>query len=118
MLVGFKKKNSRGVKKVIIDNKLPCSNCGYFLDVSNFYKDSKTATGYRSDCKLCAKRHKREKIKRASTSGIIGIFLNKCVYKGCQISFTTKTTTKAFCSAKCRKRDWYEKNEQYKRKTV
>ena len=117
MVVVFKKKNSRGIKKVIIDNKLKCSNCGYSLDVSNFHKDSSSAAGYRSDCKICVKRHRREKLKQSSTSGIIGIFLNTCAYKGCQKNFTTKTSTKVFCSTKCKKRDWYEKNEQYKWRT-
>lgn len=114
MLITFSKKNSQGIKKVIIENKLRCSNCGYLLDISNFHKDKNSATGFRCDCKFCAKRYKREKLKQESTSGIIGIFLEKCAYKGCQKQFTTKTKTKAFCSPKCRKRDWYEKNEQSK----
>ena len=118
MLVHSQKRNSQGIKKVIVNNKLQCSNCKYLLGISNFYKDNSSATGYRSYCKSCAKRYRREKLKQASTSGIIGIFLEKCAYKGCQKNFTTKTPTKTFCSPKCRKRDWYEKNEQYKWKTT
>lgn len=113
-MIYSQKKNSQGKKKVIVNNKLQCSYCKYLLDISNFHRDKNSATGYKSDCKVCAKRHKREKLKKASTSGIVGIFLEKCAYKSCQKDFTTKTPTKAYCSAKCRKRDWYEKNEQHK----
>ena len=77
MLVHSQKKNSQGIKKVIVNNKLQCSNCKYLLDISNFYKDNSSATGYRSYCKSCAKRYRREKLKQASTSGIIGIFFRE-----------------------------------------
>ncbi|MGJ0377317.1 hypothetical protein [Aliarcobacter cryaerophilus] len=65
MLVHSQKKNSQGIKKVIVNNKLQCSNCKYLLDISNFYKDNSSATGYRSYCKSCAKRYRREKLKQA-----------------------------------------------------
>lgn len=111
------KKNSQGIKKVVVENKLRCSKCGYLLDVSNFNKDKSSASGFRSHCARCAKKYKMKRAIENNTSGIIGIYLEKCAYKGCQKNFTTKTPTKAFCSPKCRKRDWYEKNEQSKWKT-
>ncbi|MCT7528776.1 hypothetical protein N5T79_06420 [Aliarcobacter cryaerophilus] len=117
MLIG-KVENSQGKVKLVIDNKLRCSCCGYLLDVSNFWKSKNTKSGYRCDCKTCAKRFNRDKVKKASTSGIIGIFLEKCAYQGCGINFTTKKQNKVFCSDKCKKRDWYEKNEQNKWKTT
>ncbi|MCT7564117.1 hypothetical protein ACOTWR_06605 [Aliarcobacter butzleri] len=116
--IPFVKKNSQGIKKVIIDNKLRCSNCGYLLDISKFYKDKYSATGYRSDCSNCSNRHKIKKQIEKNTSGIIGLYFEKCAYKGCQKNFTTKTPTKVFCDPKCRKRDWYEKNEQGKGKST
>ena len=112
------KKKSQGIKKEIINNKLTCSNCGYSLDVSNFYKSKSTATGYRSDCKVCSNRYRKKKKVDSSTLGIIGISLETCAYSSCGKKFATKTTTKAYCSDKCRKRDWYEKNEQHKWKTT
>ena len=109
-MLGTKKQNSQGIKKEIVNNKLKCSNCCYSLDISNFHKDKSSSNGYKSYCKVCGKKYKKKKI--VSNFGILGVMRNQC--PTCKIWYTTKTVTKVFCSAKCRKRDWYLKNEQKK----
>jgi hypothetical protein len=51
-----------------------------------------------------------KKRKVPSNCGIDGIYLYECLT--CKRDFTTKRPNKVFCSDKCRKRDWYIKNEQ------
>jgi len=90
--------------------KLKCSNCKYKLPFEDFDKDTKNSTGKSSYCKVCRKSKYDSKRKTPSNSGIIGVFLYQC--DQCGNDFTTKKSNKCFCSDKCRKRYWYENNEQ------
>ena len=104
--------NKREVYIINGVKKLRCSICKYKLPFEEFDKNSRTSTGRSSYCKVCRKSKYDSKRKAQSNSGIIGIFLYQCEY--CKRDFTTKRSNKVFCSDKCRKRDWYERNEQTK----
>ena len=101
------------LKRSIKDGKLKCSKCNYNLPISEFTNDKKTSSGYASVCKACRKHHYDSKRnKHITNTGVIGLFRNECPY--CLKSFTTKTARKVFCSDKCRKADWYDRNERQK----
>jgi endogenous inhibitor of DNA gyrase (YacG/DUF329 family) len=101
------KKDIRTINGV---KKLKCSKCNYWLPFDEFRNAKNTSTGKRSYCKVCQKSHYDSKRTTPSNSGIKGIYLHQCEY--CKSNFTSKNPIKVFCSHKCRKRDWYEKNEQ------
>lgn len=99
-------KTINGVKK------LKCSKCKYWLTFDEYDNDKSTSTGKSSYCKVCRKSNYDKKRNIPSNSGIKGIFLHTC--PACHIDFTSKKANKVFCSDKCKKRDWYERNEQTK----
>ena len=98
-------------KREIINNKLKCSKCGYMLDVSLFGTAKNTSSGYRSYCKACQKSHyDNKRPKKVPQTVMLGRWTGIC--KKCQRHFISKSPISVFCSAKCRKRDWYEKNKK------
>jgi uncharacterized protein YbaR (Trm112 family) len=101
-------------KKEIINNKLKCSKCNYWLPVEEFDNDKNTSTGKSSYCKVCRRKshYDVKRRKQEYNSGLIGLYLFKC--EQCGNDFTTKKSNKIYCSPKCRKRAWYEQNEQTK----
>lgn len=90
--------------------KLQCSKCKYWLAFEEFDNDSRASTGKSSYCKVCRKTNYDDPRKTPSNTAIKGVFFFKC--EQCKEGFTTKKANKTFCSTKCRKRNWYEKNEQ------
>jgi hypothetical protein len=90
--------------------KLKCSICKYKLPFEDYDNDSRTSTGKSSYCKVCRKSKYDDKRNVPSNSGIIGLFLYQCPV--CKLDFTTKKSNKTYCTDKCRKRDWYIKNER------
>lgn len=102
-------------KRQIIDGKLKCSSCKYNLPLKDFDNDARTSTGKKAYCKVCRKsKYDSKRIKIPYNSGIIGVYLYKC--EQCKHDFTTRKSNKVYCTDKCRKRGWYEKNEQKKEK--
>jgi len=100
-------------KKQIIHDKLKCSKCGYWLPLDEFGNNKATSTGKQSYCKSCRKgSYDSKRKKHISNTGVIGLFRNECPV--CNNFFTTKNAIKTFCSDKCRKKDWYQNNEQTK----
>ena len=93
-------------------DKLQCSQCKYWLAFDEFDKDSRASTGKSSYCKHCRKSKYDDPRKTPSNTAILGVFGFKC--ECCGEYFQTKKANKTFCSSKCRKRDWYERNEQTK----
>lgn len=99
--------------KQIINGKLKCSTCKYLLPLEEFGKHKRTATGYRLNCKACENLNQRKSRPKAPTNtGINGIYEIECDH--CKNTFTTKFVNQVFCSPKCTKRNWYEKNEMKK----
>ncbi|WP_373074009.1 hypothetical protein [Sulfurimonas sp.] len=101
------------LKKQIVNGKLKCSKCAYWLPTCEYGKSAHSSTGYRSCCKVCQKHYydsRRRKIE--FNSGIIGLYKFDCDH--CKKEFVTKKSSKVYCSDKCRKRAWYEANERGK----
>lgn len=105
-----KKREVRTINGV---KKLRCSACKYWLDFDEFGTCKSTSTGKKSYCKICAKsKYDSKRRKQEFNSGVIGLYLFECDH--CHKEFTTKKSNKIYCSDKCRKRAWYEQNEQTK----
>lgn len=100
-------------KREIINGKIKCSKCGYMLPVAEFGKTTHTSSGLRSCCKVCEKaNYWSKRPMKNKQSAIIGRWESVCVY--CNKGFMSKSPKACYCSDKCRKRDWYEKNERTK----
>lgn len=97
-------------KKQIISGKLKCSKCNYLLPLDEFGKSKYNSTGYSSCCKACRKSIYDNKRYAISNIGLIGHHKHTCIQ--CNKDFTNKSNRGYFCSDKCRKRNWYENNEQ------
>lgn len=100
-------------RKQIINGKQVCGHCKNLLPLSEFGIDSRTCSGLRGTCKYCSnKAVKKSRPNKYTTNvGIIGLFSFNCPQ--CKKDFTTRNPNKVFCSPKCRKRDWYLKNEKW-----
>lgn len=103
----MKTKEIRNVNGI---DKLKCSKCNYWLPFNEYGNNKYTSTGKQSYCKTCQKYHYDIKRKVKSNSSIVGMHIINC--EQCSKDFMTKTFMKVFCSDKCRKRNWYEKNER------
>ena len=100
----------REIKIVNGVEKLRCSKCNYWLTFDEFSNDKHTSTGKRAYCKCCQKKYNSGRRKREFNSGLIGLYLETCIQ--CKTKFTTKSSSSSFCSKKCSRRWYYEKNEQ------
>jgi len=100
------------IKREIVNNKLKCSKCPYWLPLDDFHNCKESPVGKKAYCKVCSRNYdkKRRGTKLPFNSGIIGVYLFKCEH--CKQDFITKKANKTFCSSKCRKRFWYEQNQQ------
>lgn len=99
----------------IIDGvkKLRCSKCKYLYSFDEFSNNKRTSTGKVSCCKYCRKSVYDNKRNVPSNTGIIGLFRYIC--ECCKKEFTTKKSNRVYCTPKCRKHDWYLKNEKGKK---
>lgn len=104
---GRKKREVRVISGV---EKLKCSKCNYWLPFNEFSNDKNTTTGKRAYCKCCQKKYSSGRRKREYNSGIIGLYRETC--NQCKVEFTTKSSSRCFCSQKCARRWHYERNEQ------
>lgn len=103
-------RNKREIRTLNGVEKLKCTHCNYWLPFDEFGADKNTSTGKRAYCKVCAKKYNERRRKRKFNSGVIGLYLETCLQ--CKTKFTTKSSNASFCSSKCSRRWYYEKNEQ------
>lgn len=103
-------RSTREIREVNGVQKLQCTKCNYWLPFDEFNNDKNVSTGKKSYCKCCAKKYNSKRRKRPFNSGIIGLYLEEC--SQCGTKFTSKASNASFCSKKCQRRWYYEKNEQ------
>jgi hypothetical protein len=103
----YVKKEVRTINGV---KKLRCSQCKYWYPFEEYSNNKYTSTGKMSYCKHCQKSHYDDKRNVVSNTSIVGVFVYAC--ECCKEEFVTKKSNKVYCSNKCRKHDWYVKNEK------
>jgi len=99
-------------KKQIINNKLKCSKCNKWVDIEDFGNNKYKSTGKQSYCKYCRKIHYDNKRPRKSQESkqLKGHYEVTCIL--CGTKALRKSPKSVYCSKKCMRRDWYEKNER------